>query len=185
MANSWSGLRKKLETGFLCEKLRGRVQYFCTHYHNAHDDYGRIAIRIDNKECLWGNPYSYFVKGYSSMEYRIKKENTIPWREWTTKGILYDEENSQVENTVKNIAINDGVFEIYDITDAIREYTQSPIEVSLYHENPIIRLFAILDYRVGKRTLIKLVDTVENQPEWLQCFYKLRLEAENIITSTT
>lgn len=180
MANSWSGLRKQLENEFLCEKLRGRVQYFLTHYHGAPDKYGRIAIRVNGHECVFGNPYSYFVKGYATMEHSIKKENNVPLREWTPKEMLYDEENSVIENVVKEIAINDGVFEIYDITDAIRIYTQSPIDISLRHKNPIVRLFAILDYRVGKRTLIKLADTVEYQPKWLQFFYKLRLETENI-----
>lgn len=58
MANSWSGLRKQLEEKFLCPKLRGRVQYFLTHYHSAPDDYGRIAIRVDGKEYVMGNPDS-------------------------------------------------------------------------------------------------------------------------------
>lgn len=180
MANSWSGLRKQLENEFLCEKLRGRIQYFLTHYHNAPDKYGRMAISVDGNECLFANPYSYFVKGYSTMEYSLKKENNVPSREWTHKEMLYDEENCNFENVVKNIAINDGVLEIYDITDAIRIYTQSPINISLQHENPIVRFFAVLDYRVGKRTLIKLRDTLEYQPEWLQIFYKLRFEVENI-----
>lgn len=180
MANSWSGLRKKLENELLCPKLQGRVQYFCTHYHNAPDDYGRLAIRVDGKERILGNPYSYFVKGYSSMEFQLKKQNQIPRRKWTSDGILHDIENCEIENTIKKIAMSDGVFEMYDITDAIRIYTQSSIDVSLKHENPMVRLFAILDYRVGKRTLGKLVNTMEQQPEWLQFFYKLRFNAENI-----
>ena len=180
MANSWSGLRHQLENKFLCEKLRGRIQYFLTHYHGAPDKYGRIAIRVDGKEVLFGNPYSYYVKGYSAMERHIKCENDVPSREWTPKAMLYDDENSKIEDAVKNIAVCDGVFEIYDITDAIRIYTQAPIDISLQHENPVVRLFAILDYRVGKRSLLKLIDTIEEQPEWLKIFYRLRLDAENI-----
>ena len=87
---------------------------------------------------------------------------------------------AKIEDAVKNIAVCDGVFEIYDITDAIRIYTQAPIDISLQHENPVVRLFAILDYRVGKRSLLKLIDTIEEQPEWLKIFYRLRLDAENI-----
>ncbi len=180
LSNSWSGLRKKLEKEFLCAKLQGRVQYFCTHYHKAPDKYGRIAIRVDGKERILGNPYSFFVKGYSRMEFRLKKENGVPMRKWTSYGTINDKENREIEDKVKKIAMSNGVFEIFDITDAIRIYTNSPIEISLNHENPMVRLFAILDYRVGKRTLNKLVITLENQPKWLQFFYKLRFEAENI-----
>ena len=138
MGNSWSGLRKRLESEFLCPKLRGRVQYFLTHYHGAPDDYGRIAIRVDGKECLRGNPYAYYEKGYAAMENRIKHQNSIPQREWTPKGTLHEAENCKVEDYVKSVAIHDGVFEIYDITDAIRIYTQSPISVSLEHDNPVV-----------------------------------------------
>ena len=180
MADSWSGLRKHLENEFLCPKLRGRVQYFLTHYHGAPDDYGRIAIRVDRKEYLRGNPYAYYGKGYAAIENQIKYQSGVPQREWTPRGTLYEAENFEVEDYVRNLAIHDGVFEIYNITDAIRIYIQSPISVSLEHDDPIVRLFAVLDYRVGKRTLLRLADTIEDQPQWLQFFYHLRLEAEGL-----
>lgn len=50
---TWSGLRKELEQDRLCPALRGRVQYFATHYHGAPDDYGRVCVRVDGKECPW------------------------------------------------------------------------------------------------------------------------------------
>lgn len=180
MGNSWSGLRKQLENEFLCPQLRGRVQYFLTHYHGAPDDYGRIAIRVDGKERLRGDPYAYYGKGYAAMENQIKRQSGIPPREWTPRGTRYEAENCLVEECVKDQAIRDGVFEIYDITDAIRIYTQSPIRVSLEHDNPLVRLFAVLDYRVGKRTLRQLAGEMECQPQWLQFFYHLRLEAEGL-----
>lgn len=43
-------------------------------------------------------------------------------------------------------------------------------------------MFAILDRRIGKRTLMKIEEHVGKQPEWLQFFYQLRLEAERIVT---
>ncbi len=180
MGNSWSGLRKKLENEFLCSKLRGRVQYFCTHYHNAHDGYGRIAIRVDGKERILGNPFIYYNKGYHSMELEIREQNQTPSVKMASNMLLYDIENRKVENIIKESAMSNGDFKIYYITDAIRIYTQSPIDMCLEHEDYFVRLFAILDYRVGKRTLNKMVNTIEQQPEWLQFFYKLRFDAENI-----
>lgn len=41
-------------------------------------------------------------------------------------------------------------------------------------------MFAILDRRVGKRTLDKLKGVLDEQPEWLKQFYVLRFEAENL-----
>ena len=39
-------------------------------------------------------------------------------------------------------------------------------------------MFAVLDRRIGKRTLDKLQDSISDQPEWLRFFYLLRMEAE-------
>lgn len=181
MSKSWSGLRRELENNYLCKSLQGRVQYFLTHYHKAPDNYGRIAIRVDGEELLMGNPYDYYVKGYAEEEDILKKEMKIPPREWTGKETFYDEENRNVESMVYEMAIYDGVFEVYDIVSAIEEYKNLAIKESINSPNPLIRLFAVLDRRVGKRTLIKLKSEVKDQPEWLQLFYNLRLKAEDLL----
>ena len=72
-------------------------------------------------------------------------------------------------------------FEIYHITDAIREYKNLDIKESINSPNPMVRMFAIMDRRIGKRTLINIISEVDNQPQWLQFFYKLRLESENLL----
>lgn len=161
MGNSWSGLRRELENDYLCESLQGRVQYFLTHYHKAPDDYGRVAVRVDGKEILMGNPYNYFNKCYAYRDHKLK--------------------NKIVEATVNEIAVNEGVFEIYDITDAIMQYKNSDIKQSICSSNPLVRMFATMDRRVGKRSLMNMISEIDNQPEWLQFFYRLRLESENLL----
>ena len=54
------------------------------------------------------------------------------------------------------------------------------IAVSVTSEDPLVRLLAILDKRVGKRKLQKLIPTISSQPEWLREFYYIRMESENI-----
>ncbi len=44
----------------------------------------------------------------------------------------------------------------------------------------LVRMLAVMDRRIGKRTLLKLVSEVEKQPNWLAFFYKLRLDADGI-----
>ena len=189
MANSWSGLRQQLETEYLCPKLRGRVQYFLTHYTYG---YGRIAIRVDGMERLRGDPFAYYNKGYSELEAGLKR-TCLPPRQQIPQEMLHGPRiafkevlvrrraiNARIEELVKRRAINDGVFDICYVTDAIRIYTQSAIGASLRHENPLVRLLAVLDRRVGRRTLLRLAGNVERQPEWLRFFYRLRLDAEGI-----
>jgi len=63
---------------------------------------------------------------------------------------------------------------------ALEVYRNQDIQYSIYSHNPIVRMFAILDRRIGKRTLQNLKTSVQDQPEWLRQFYLLRLNAENI-----
>lgn len=177
MRQSWSGLRRRLEQEFLCDSLKGRVQYFITHYHGAPDNYGRIAIRVDGKEILQGNPYTYY-RDYHILETQLKKSLEVPHREWNGKEWNNSCDNESVEIAVKKIANHRGAFEIYDITNAISEYLENPIAESLASENPIIRMLAVIDRRIGKRTVDKLKVEIDKQPEWLKFFYRLRIEAD-------
>ena len=54
-----------------------------------------------------------------------------------------------------------------------------PIGEALISDNCLIRIFAILDRRVGKRTIKQIQDgeKYKTYPEWVQQFYKLRFES--------
>lgn len=67
-----------------------------------------------------------------------------------------------------------------EFCEALEIYRNQKIQESMGSSNPIIRMFAVLDRRVGKRTLKKIKLYVENQPKWLVEIYQLRLEAEKI-----
>lgn len=67
-----------------------------------------------------------------------------------------------------------------DFCEALGEYRQQPISDSQVSDNPIVRMFAVLDRRTGKRSLEKMKQTISVQPEWLQKFYLLRMDAEDI-----
>ena len=179
MSKSWSSIRKRFEHNLLCEKLRGRVQYFRTIYHGAPDEYGRFAVRVDGEEIFQANPYN--VNNYSSIAWDIKQEREIPPREWTGKEDLHDAENLEAEEEARMISVNNGIVDSFDIPWAMKKYLNQDIVASLEDEDPLVRMFAILDRRVGKRTLKEIADTVSDQPEWLQQFYRLRMDAEGII----
>lgn len=74
-----------------------------------------------------------------------------------------------------------GLFEIADVGKAMHLYLNVySIEECLSWENPLTYLFAIMDRRVGKRTLMRLYHEKENKPEWIWRFLELRMEAEGI-----
>ncbi len=165
---SWSGMRNYLEQEMLAESLRGRVRYNSTSFPGM-DGCRLFEIYLDGalaKRFAWETVNSDFIR-------RGKKERTDPhgtmeyWAEfWPTLSRIPVQERE--EHT-------DGEF-----CDALERYRNQPIADSLESENPLERMFAILDRRVGKRRLAAISKTVEQQPQWLKRFYRLRLEAEGI-----
>lgn len=183
MGNSWSIKRKKLEQDFICEKLKGRIQYFYTHYHGAPDQYGRFAVRVDGKEVLLANPYNEIH--YHMYANDIKINEDIPARVWTKKGTIHDAENTKAETSGRKLAIEAGYIDSYDFMPAIDVYLNQSVEKSLWSDDYLVRMFALLDRRIGKRTLLKVRDTYFEQPEWLRYFYKLRYDVEGISLPNT
>lgn len=159
---SWSAMRKYLEQEMLAPSLRGRVRYSCTKFPQTGLD-GRFGIHVD------GEPYKYFsgeniagsawdgAKPFDKVRYwegywRVKRE--IP-------------------------ASSRGEFDDSEFAGALNAYRSLPIADALNSEDPIVRMFAILDRRTGKRTLAK--QFFSDQPPWLQGIYRLRMDAEHIL----
>lgn len=155
---SWSGLKKRLEET-LCEELHGRISYFLTRYHKVHDAYGRAAVRLDGMELVC---FSW------NMMYEQESQLSEQWREsgeWDRESFK-DKWNAE------------GTFCEMDFLGAALEFLEKPIDAALTDENYLIRMLAILDGRVGKRTLQQIAERGEylSYPEWLRQFYELRLE---------
>ena len=162
---SWSAMRRILEQDNICDPLKGRIQYFQTNYRGAHDQTGRAAIRLDGKEVFQCDYFNSSGKYYDAWHEIGQKKTDEPYWERHKQATLIA--SSQV-----------GTHYFYN---AFYEYHNNSIDKSLASLDAMVRLFAILDKRVGKRRLHKLLSEVEMQPEWLQLFYKLRLEVEGII----
>ena len=165
---SWSGMRKYLEQEMLAEGLRGRIRYGCTAYVGM-DGCHIFEVCIDGeqvKRFSWETVNTYFIENV----YAKNKSPSGIAEYWSEFWQLLDEYpiNARTEYT-------DGEF-----CKALEVYRNQDITESLRSENPLVRMFAVLDRRVGKRTLAKLKETVEEQPSWLKRFYLLRLTAENI-----
>ena len=56
-------------------------------------------------------------------------------------------------------------------------FLQMPIMKALYSDNYIVQILAILDRRIGKRTLRKIKEdgAYQSYPSWVKQFYDLRL----------
>ncbi len=165
---SWSGMRKFLEKEMLAEALIGRIRYGCTSYVGM-DGCHIFEICIDGKQIKrfsLETVNSYFIdKGYTST-----KNPCVLGEYWTEFWPLLDKYpiTDRTEYTDK------------EFCDALEKYRNQDIQESLLSNNPLIRMFAILDRRVGKRSLTKLKCEFDKQPQWLQQIYLLRFDAELI-----
>lgn len=163
---SWSGIRKYLEKEMLADSLKNKVRYGCTEYVGM-DGCRIFEIVLDKKQLKrfsWETVNSYYIeKGYKSGSHL----EGIPryWDEFWECMDKYPFE-SRTEYTDNEFA------------EALDFYRNRPIEESLDSSNPIVRMFAVLDRRIGKRRLEVLKTKVDQQPDWLKKLYKFRIEAE-------
>ncbi len=175
MPKSWSSERKRLEEDLLCDVLKGRVKYIITSYRKSHDQTARFAVRIDDKEVIGGSFCGYNMQFYRMLKALLgikdRTDNII-----RTHNRAYYKSCDEAEEIMKK----DSIFQVYDFAEALLEYKQSKISESIASDNALVRLLAVVDRRIGKRTLEKIKYDVAHQPKWLQQFYILRLDAENI-----
>ena len=166
---TWSKIRSKLEKEYLAQSLRGHITYFATSYRKCHDHEGRAAILYDGVEILSSNYYEHMIS--QSINWNKIKDDKLERLE-----------SSSLNNWRKAFeeALNEGIFDQHYFYNAFQEFDNQSIDQSLASKNPLVRLFAILDRRVGKRKLIKIKDNIEKELDWLKPFYLLRFEAESI-----
>ena len=158
---TWSGIRNKLENDYLAESLRGHIQYFATSYSKSPDHEGRAAIRYDGKEIIKGCYWNNWAKAHL-----FPKDDTY-------------EKRMSVENAyMDDIALKLGVFDQRCFYRAFDEFDNQSIEKSLISENLLVRIFAILDRRVGKRKLKEMQENILDEPDTFQEFYAIRVNAE-------
>lgn len=163
---SWSGMRKCLEQEMLADSLKGRVRYGCTTYVGM-DGCHIFEICIDQKQVKrfsWETVNTYFIEnGYTKNKKPFGTSEY--WKEFWTLKEKYSL-NNRTEYTDE------------EFCNALELYRKQDIQNSIYSSNPLVRMFAVLDRRVGKRTLEKLKNEIEKQPYWLQQIYRLRISAE-------
>lgn len=160
---TWSGIRKKLEKDYLAENLRGHIKYYATSYSKSSDHEGRAAILYDGKEILKG----------------------CYWNNWT-KAHLFPKDD-KFENRMNcemaymdDTALKLGVFDQRSFYEAFDEFDNQNIDESLDSENMLVRIFAILDRRVGKRKLLKIGEHILSEPDIFRMFFIIRIHHERI-----
>lgn len=164
---SWSSLNKWLGE-CLCDELKDRITYFLTQYHKVHNSYGRAAIRLDGKELVC----------FSWIE-RCRQEYDVSEKHLEDPSLKFDE----IYDAMKAKWDGAGTYCEMDFLDAVLHFRNLSIPDALNSDDYLIRILAILDQRVGKRTLRKISESGDYRilPQWARQFYELRLSVEKIV----
>ena len=158
---SWSTMHKRLNET-LCDQLKGRITYFYTCFREAHDAPQCAAIRLDGKELVrfkWIHMYDQ----EANISALLKQGIRLPWDE--------------MDEMMKPQWDEDCTYSGGDFFGSALKFFNLSIADALQSENYIVKILAILDKRVGKRTLEKIREAGEyrSYPDWAKQFYELRL----------
>ena len=148
---SWSGMKKLLEQEMLCQELRGRVTWDLTRFRPAGDEGAVFTVSLN------GQPIKRF--GFQLAAKELRDQGFDIRHVWD---IPFEQRDEYTDD---------------EFAEALKTYRKQSIGASVGSGNPIVRMFAIVDRRVGARTLEKLRGTIPDQPEWLRRLYEARIEA--------
>ena len=84
-------------------------------------------------------------------------------------------------NQAHAFALEQGTFDQKVFYEAFGIFDNQSIEKSLVSENPLARIFALLDRRLGKRRLLALEESMEQELDWVRAFYVIRMQAEGLM----
>lgn len=144
----WSKLKTKVKD-FICPALRDRIDFHLTSYRESHDGADKVWITVDGKKIFDCKHYPH---------------------EWAEA----DAHSSGLRGEqVKSLLVEKEIHSPRNFGDAMRIYIDSPILDALQSIDPLVKAFAIVDRRVGKRMIDKL-EISDSEHSLVKAFYELR-----------
>lgn len=190
---AWSKTKQQLES-FLCESLKGRVEYKSTAYRYLPDKPGKCFIQVDKKEVLHMSEQKACVKWYQS-EQEVKNDSSIllPIDEKDIETVRVEgggkipEERliviargKKLADYAKRIIIAQTLLSKSDFYTMANLYLSSNVNQCLSSDDILLNILALIDRRVGKKRLRDMRDVISLRHPVVQYFYNLRCEVEGI-----
>ena len=126
----WSKLKSRIKD-FSHPELKDRVDFHLTSYRESHDGADKVWILIDGEKVF---DFSYYPYEFAEADFYHRGLNA---------------------EQAKNLLEANEIHRPKDFGDAMREYLDLPIGKALKSSNPIIKAFAVIDRRAGKRAIAK------------------------------
>lgn len=174
----WSKV-KVLAEDFLCESLKGRVQYQVVVHRKSHDQTSSLRITLDGKEIFRASdiPYEMAVNR-RGRELQWEREIEFPWE------IPWPEIEDSEDYKAYHRAHADGVAEVEsqevfhssEVKSLLFDYIHMPFEEAVSHAHPFVRAVSLFDRRFGKRRLVAMDGKQETG--LFKTFYRIRMQAD-------
>ncbi len=150
----WSKLKSRIKD-FICPELRDRIDFHLTSYRESHDGADKVWVTVDGQRVFSCNHYPY---------------------EWAEAEAYHDGLSGE---EVKELLREREIQRPKDFGDAMRAYLDMSISEALKSSDPLVKAFALVDRRLGKRTLEKL-EIADSDHTLVKAFLALRLGSAHI-----
>ena len=145
----WSKLKRRVKDR-ICPELRDRVDFHLTSYRRSHDGADKVWISVDGDQIFSCKHYQY-----------ERAEANAYWA-----GLR----GSEVKPALREVEIHSPA----DFGEAMRSYLDLSIRKALESADPLVKAFAIIDRRLGKRVVAKL-QISDTEHSLVRAFYAMRL----------
>jgi hypothetical protein len=147
----WSKLRFRVKE-LICPELKKRIDFFLTSYRKSHDGADKVWITIDGQRI------------FSCSHYPSERA----WHQAYLSGLR----GKELQDHLAAREIHGPA----DFGNSMRAYMDMPVTEALKSANPLIRAFALIDRRIGRRTLQQL-EISDLEHTLVKAFYRIRTEA--------
>ena len=165
----WSKLKSRIKA-LICPELRDRIDFHVTRYREATDFGTEAWITLDGEKIFGAGHYHRFVPECIEWHRRVENINNLPHPR---------PDLSSVPQQIEEMLDEQEIHHTDQLVGAMRSYLDLPVHDALRSGNPFLKALAIIDRRVGNRTLEKL-EIDESEHSLVQGFYKLRLAVTHV-----
>jgi hypothetical protein len=163
----WSKLKSRVKA-FICPELKDRIDFHVTQYRAAHSWISESWITVNGERIFDCGSRTYARE--AAYELLSQKE------------LLSDVEREDGDWNIHEVLKRREIHEPQHMGDAMRAYLDLPIDEAVKSDNPFIKALAMVDRRIGKRTIEKLeIDNSEHS--LVKAFYELRCASRTSSTS--
>ena len=148
----WSKLKTRFRA-FICDELRDRIDIHVTSYRESHDGAGVIWVTLDGKKLVDFEHYRFEFTEREGYHHGLAGEQLEQWLS-----------GQEIHGPRSN-------------GTAMRTYLDMSIDEALSSAHPFHRAFAMVDRRLGKRTLAGL-NVDENEHSLIRTLFNLRKHSE-------